>query len=155
MLGGAAATETVWPNFHVNTGAESAGMFQEAIIKDLFLKMNGLELREPEVALFVPQTDAPALTLYRDVDKSVVEIAKHSQRDAEVYPQFVAQVTQFTAVLRDMLLNTPPDITALGAGELMSWGGVGLKLRRLGGKAMMEFMRVLADACARIFGRMV
>lgn len=143
VLGGAAATETVWPNFHVNTGAEDAGMFQEAIIKDLFLKMNGLETREPDVALFIPETAVSALTLYRDVEKSVVEIAKHSQRDAEVYPQFVAQVTQFTAVLQNMLLNTPPDITALGAGELMSWGGVGLKLRRLGGKAMMEFMRVL------------
>ena len=143
VLGGAAATETVWPNFHVNTGAESAGMFQEAIIKDLFLKMNGLETREAEVAIFAPQVDGPSLTLYRDVSQSVAEVGKHSQRDAEAYPKFVAQVTQFTAVLRDMLLNTPPDITAFGAGELMSWGGVGLKLRRLGGAAMMEFMRVL------------
>ena len=143
VLGGAAATETVWPNFHVNTGADSAAMFQEAIIKDLYLKMNGLELREPEVAIFVPQSDAPALTLYRDVEKSAAEIGKHSQKDAAAYPKFVAQVNQFTAVLRNMLLNTPPDVTALGAGELMSWGGVGLKLRRLGGDAMMEFMRVL------------
>ena len=143
VLGGAAATETLWPDFRVNTGAEDAGMFQEAIIKDLFLKMNGLETREPDVALFVPETVAPALTLYRDVDKSVVEIGKHSELDAAVYPQFVAQVNQFTAVLRDMLLHTPPDINELGLGELRSWGSSGLKLRRLGGDVMMEFMRVL------------
>lgn len=143
VLGGAAATEEVWPNFHVNTGAEDAGMFQEAIIKELFLQMNGLETRQSEVAIFAPQRDAPALTLYRDVERSAAEIAQISERDAAAYPEFVAQVNRFTAVLQNMLLNTPPDIKALGAGELMSWGGVGLKLRRLGGDQMMEFMRIL------------
>ncbi len=143
VLGGAAATETVWPNFQINTGADDAGMFQEAIIKDLFLKMNGLEMRESEVAIFAPQGDAPALTLYGDVQRSVAEIGKHSPADAAAYPQFVAQVNQFTAVLQNMLLHTPPDVHALGVGELMSWGGVGLRLRRLGGDKMMEFMRIL------------
>lgn len=143
-LGGAAASEPIWPGFVVNTGADHAGMLQETIIKDLFLKMNGLELRQSEVALFAPQpTGEQALTLYSDMAKSQASIAQFSPRDAERYPAFVAQVNQFTAVLREMLLQIPPALTERHLGQIMSWGNVGLKLRRLGGKPMMEFLRIL------------
>jgi phytoene dehydrogenase-like protein len=143
IIGGAAATEALWPGFRVNTGADDASMFQDTIIKDLFLKMAGLEFRSTPTALFAPNRNGRALTLFTDMQQTITEIARLSQRDAAQYPAFVAQVNQFTAVLRDMLLHTPPDITQLGVSELVSWGGVGIKLRRLGGKSMMEFMRVL------------
>lgn len=142
-LGGAAATEELWPDFHVNTGADEAGMFQEGIVKDLFLKMNGLEFRESPIAMFAPQADGQSLTLYADVENSAADIAKFSHTDAEKYPAFVKQVNQFTAVLREMLLHTPPNLNERSLGELVSWGNVGLKLRRQGGQAMMEFLRVL------------
>ncbi|MCP4357248.1 MAG: NAD(P)/FAD-dependent oxidoreductase [Chloroflexi bacterium] len=143
VLGGAAATEELWPGFHANTGAEDAAMFQDDIVKDLFLKMNGLEFRHSPVAIFAPQPNAPALTLYHDIIQSQASIAQFSPADAQKYPTFVAQVNQFSGILREMLLHAPPDITELGVNELMSWGGVGLKLRRQGGKAMMAFLRVL------------
>lgn len=144
FLGGAATSEPIWPGFTVNTGADHAGMLQENIIRELFLKMNGLELRQTAVALFAPQPGSQqGLTLYNDVGKSQQSIAQFSPRDAERYPEFVAQVNQFTAVLREMLLQTPPHLSERHLGELVSWGNVGLKLRRMGGKPMMEFLRVL------------
>ncbi|NJN53885.1 MAG: NAD(P)/FAD-dependent oxidoreductase [Anaerolineae bacterium] len=151
VIGGAAATEEIWPGFQVNTGAEDAGMFQDSIVKELFLKMHGLEFRQSDVAIFAPQVDGSfdklrtgrALALYQDSAKSQESIAAFSERDAERYPAFVQQVNGFTAVLRDMLLHTPPDLGSLNLGELAGWGGMALKLRRSGGTAMMEFMRVL------------
>lgn len=143
VLGGAAATEALWPGFRVNTGADDAGMFQDNIVKDLFLKMNGLEFRESPVTIFAPQPNGRALTLYHDIAKSQASITLFSQRDAARYPDFVAQVNQFTAVLRGMLLNIPPSLSEPNLSELVSWGNVGLKLRRQGGPVMMEFMRVL------------
>lgn len=143
VMGGAAATEELWPDFHLNTGADDAGMFQESIVKELFLKMHGLEFRESPAAVFSAQSDGRALTLYGDIAKSQESIALFSRRDAACYPDFVAQVNGFTAVLRDMLLQIPPDLGKRNVGELVGWGNVGLKLRRLGGKPMMEFMRVL------------
>ena len=143
FLGGAAATEPLWDGYQVNTGADDVGLFQDQIVQDLFLKMNGLELREEPVALFAPHPERAGLTLYQDVDRSVAAIAEHSSHDAERYPAFVQQVNQFTAVLQEMLLQTPPNVNELGLGEMMSWGNVGFKLRRQGGKAMMAFLRVL------------
>lgn len=142
VLGGAAATEEVWPGFKVNTGAADAGMFQETIVKDLFLKMHGLEFRQSPAAVFAPQPDGRSLTLWRDEAKTVGEIARFSPRDAERYPAFARQVGRFAAVLQGMMLQTPPDLMALGLGDA-GWGKVGWQLKRLGGPEMMEFMRVL------------
>lgn len=141
VLGGAAATEEVWPGFRVNTGAPDVGLFQETIVKDLFLKMHGLEFRESATAVFAPSTHHP-LTIWRDEAKTVVDIARFSPRDAERYPAFVRQVNRFAAVLQGMMLQTPPDLLALGLGDA-GWGKVGWQLKRLGDRDMMEFMRVL------------
>jgi phytoene dehydrogenase-like protein len=146
VLGGAAATEEIWPGFRVNTGATDAGLFQEAIVKDLFLKMHGLEFRASPAAVFAPSPTTP-LTLWRDEAPTVAEIARHSARDAAQYPAFVRQVERFTAVLQTTLLQTPPDLLALDAGDV-AWAKVGWQLKRLGNQAMMEFMRVLPLAAS-------
>ena len=103
ILGGAAATEPLFPGFAVNTGAADAGLFSDEISKELHLKMHGLEYRQSPVALFAPQADGNTLTLWRDTTPAAAEIARFSQRDAERYPAFVAQVNQFGDILRQML----------------------------------------------------
>jgi phytoene dehydrogenase-like protein len=142
LLGGAAATEELFPGFRANTGAENAGNFHPQIQRELFLKMHGLTLRQPAAAIFVPAADRP-LTLYPDVQRTTEMLAAYGLPDAERYPVFAAHVAQMTDVLREMLLQTPPDLAGRNVNELLSWGRVGWKLKRIGDKAMMEFLRVL------------
>ncbi len=143
VLGGAAATEELFPGVQINTGASDAGLFADEIVKELHLKMHGLEFRESAAALFAPQPDGTALTLWRDTAKTVTEIARYSQRDAAQYPAFVAQVNQFGGILRQMFLQTPPDPYERDLNDLMGWGRVALNLRLLGDRPMMDFIRVL------------
>ncbi|MCA9932992.1 MAG: NAD(P)/FAD-dependent oxidoreductase [Ardenticatenaceae bacterium] len=143
VLGGAAATEEVFPGGKVNTGAVDASLFHDEIVRDLFLKMAGLEFIENPAALFAPQPDGRALTLWTDEQKTVADIARFSPRDAQKYPAFVQQVNGMTAVLRSMMLTPPPDLAALGVNDLAAWGKVGLQTKRMGSKEMMDFMRVL------------
>lgn len=143
VLGGAAATEPLFPGFAINTGASDAGLFADEIIKELHLKMHGLEFRDSQVALFAPQPGGDALTLWRDTGKAAADIARFSQRDAERYPAFVAQVNQFGGLLRQMFLQTPPDPHDVNMNELVGWGKIALSLRRLGDRPMMELIRVL------------
>jgi phytoene dehydrogenase-like protein len=143
VLGGAAATEEIFPGYKVNTGAADAGMFQDEIVQKLFLKMHGLEFRESPAAVFAPQPDGRALTIWRDEAKTVADIGRFSKHDAERYPAFRRQVNGMASVLRGMMLLTPPDLFARRVNELTAWGNVGLKLKRLGNEQMMEFMRVL------------
>jgi phytoene dehydrogenase-like protein len=143
VLGGAAATEEVFPGFMVNTGAHDAGLFQEEIVKALFLKMQGLEFRESPVIAFAPQTDGPSLTLWRDAEKSTDEIARFSQQDAKRFPSYVRQVGRMSRVLQQTMLLPPPDVMDRNITDLLPWGKVGLRLKGLGNREMMEFLRVL------------
>ena len=142
VLGGAAATEEV-AGFHFNSGAEDAGLFQEAIAETLFLKMAGVAWREPAAAVFAPQRDGPALTLWRDAERSANGIARFSQRDADRYPDFARRVEAMAEIVRKMMLAPPPDVQARRLADAVNWGRVGWTLRRQGGREMMEFVRAL------------
>jgi phytoene dehydrogenase-like protein len=146
VLGGAAATEELFAGYHLNTGATDAALFQDEIIQKLDLARHGLKFHESPALLFAPQPDGRALTIWRDEAQTVAEIAKFSSRDAAQWPAFRAQVERFAAMLRGMLLLTPPDLGSLHRGDLMSWAPLALRLRRQGGDDMMELFRVLPMA---------
>ncbi|MCA9925517.1 MAG: NAD(P)/FAD-dependent oxidoreductase, partial [Anaerolineales bacterium] len=143
VVGGAAATEEIWPGFKVNTGATDAGLFHDKIVDGLNLEQHGLKFIESPVALFTPQPDGTALTLWRDADKSAAEISKFSGEDGSRYAAFTRQVNNLARVIHEMMALTPPDLMDLGLGDMTGWGKVGLQLKRLGNREMMEFMRVL------------
>ncbi|HSM56043.1 MAG TPA: NAD(P)/FAD-dependent oxidoreductase [Candidatus Sulfomarinibacteraceae bacterium] len=147
-LGGAAATEEVFPGFHFNTGADHATLFHDEIVSALNLESHGLQFRESPVALFAPQDDSPPLTLWANGKDNSEHIAAFSQHDAQKFAGFVQQSEQMAAVLRRMMLLVPPDITQRRLGDAMAWGKVGLQVRRLGDRQMMEFMRILPLAVA-------
>ncbi|MDT8305626.1 MAG: NAD(P)/FAD-dependent oxidoreductase [Anaerolineae bacterium] len=142
-LGGAAATEELFPGYRANIGSETVSLLQEEVIRALFLKMHGLELRETPIGLFAPQPDGTALTLWQDVTHSEAEIAFFSHHDAARYPDFAAQVATMAGALQSMMLLAPPDLAELDPSALAKWGRVGWKVRRLGDRDMMAFMRLL------------
>jgi phytoene dehydrogenase-like protein len=142
-LGGAAATEEIFPSFKFNTGTHDAGLFRQELIDDLGLKKHGLELIESPVAAFAPQPDGTSLTLWREQEKNIAEIAKFSQADAEKFPAFMRLVSKLTEVLNGIMLLTPPSVTQNTLDELLAWAKAGLKLKRAGKHEMMEFLRVL------------
>jgi phytoene dehydrogenase-like protein len=143
VLGGAAATEEVFPGFKINTGADDAGLFSDKIIAELNLAVHGLTFLQGDTAVFAPQPDGSALTLWCDEAKNTAEISHFSERDAGRYPAFVTEVNRFAAILRGMLLLTPPDLMDRKVSDGTAWGRFGLDIRRLGGQEMMELLRVL------------
>lgn len=159
VLGGAAATEEVFPGFRLNTGAPDASLFFDEVAQRLGLTAGSVTFQQGQALLFAPQPDGRALTLWRDLQRSQDEIGHFSRQDAERFPAFKEQVERIGAVIRDMALLPPPDLGELqfdslsglvGIGlrqpELRSWGSVALKARRLGEADMMEFVRVLPMA---------
>jgi phytoene dehydrogenase-like protein len=143
VLGGAAATEEPFSGYHFNTGADDAALFLDDIARDLFLKMHGLQFRESPVAVFAPQADGSALTLWRDAARTAQELQSLNGADAARYTAFASQIEQMGSILNDMFLRTPPDLGRWQVGDLLSWGTVGLRMKRLGNKEMMAFMRLL------------
>ena len=65
-LGGAAATEEIFPGFKVNTGAHDAGLLRPEVVAELRLRSHGLEFIQNPVTVFAPQLDGPALTIWQE-----------------------------------------------------------------------------------------
>ncbi len=142
-IGGAAATEEIFPGFKFNTGAHDAGLFRPEIVRSLSLESFGLEFIQSPVSVFAPQTDGSNLMIWRDVDKTVAEISKFSKSDAQKYPEYLEFIKMVTGVIDKIATLTPPELFPLKAGELMAWAKVALGAKRLGDKGMIDLIRVL------------
>jgi phytoene dehydrogenase-like protein len=150
VLGGAAATEALFPGFRVNTGAPDAGLFLPRIASDLKLDEHGLELIESPAAVCALQPGGPALTLWRDVDRSREEIGAWSSRDAERYPDFVDYMGRMARALRGTVTLTPPEPHDGSVRDLMRWLRPALRLKGMGRRDMMEFLRILPMSAAEL-----
>lgn len=142
-LGGAAVTEEIWPGFKINTGAPDAGLLRPEVVAELGLRKHGLEFIESQVTAFAPQPSGPALTLWRDPHETRAEIARFSPADAEKFPAFMRRITALTSILDNIMTLTPPSLEEIKPGDLFPWARLGLKLKGLGQREMMEFLRVL------------
>lgn len=151
-LGGVAATEELIPGFRFNIGAPDAGMLLPQVIDSLDLQRHGLEFIENSVAAFDAVT---GLTLWRDAEKTRLELSKISEKDAEAWPDYLKQSARFAGVLTRIASLAPPSLKGTSASLLLAWARLALRLRGLGGKdpssppsgslgtGMMEFLRVL------------
>jgi len=148
-LGGVAATEELFPGFRFNTGAPDAGLLSPQVIDALDLNKHGLEFIESPVAAFAPKADGRGLTLWRDAERSAMEIAAFSAKDARAFEEYVRQTRRFAGVLAQMARFQPPTLTRNSIGLLAAWAGLALNVRGLGGRDMMEFMRVLPMSAAQ------
>jgi phytoene dehydrogenase-like protein len=144
VLGGAAATEELFPGYHFNTGAQDAGLFHPAIVSDLDLLNHGLAFIESPVVAFAPQPDGEALTIFQSLERTVAEIARFSQQDAKHYPGYLAELQAYRRVLASVVNRTPPDLGSdLSVADLLPWFKPALTLRGLGKRQMMAFLRFL------------
>jgi phytoene dehydrogenase-like protein len=143
VLGGAAASEEVFPGYRIPTGAIDAGLFLPQIVKDHSLEKHGLQFIEPPAIVTALQEDGPPLTLWRDATRTRDEIAAISKADADRYPRYLEWISRMTGVLQKVMTLTPPQIPDPSLGDLVPWLGIAWKARRLGKRDLMEFMRIL------------
>lgn len=140
--GGLAQTEEVVPGFRFDVFGHDAGWLLPDIATDLGLAATGLELGVPEASVFSPLPDGKALTLWTDPAKTAEEIGRFSRDDAGKWPAFVEQLARFAKVLEAVYAITPPHVPDAAGGDLMALFGLGRRLRKLGRREMVEFLRV-------------
>ncbi|HXQ98635.1 MAG TPA: NAD(P)/FAD-dependent oxidoreductase [Candidatus Limnocylindrales bacterium] len=131
VLGGACATEELWPGYKVSTAAYLCSLMQERIIRELDLPRFGYRVYAKDPAFFTPFPDGRHLTMWQDQKRTCGEIAKFSRKDAEVYPHYEEFVERLSQFAERMLLRTPPNITKAGWGDLAGLGKLGMELLRM------------------------
>lgn len=155
QVGGAAVTKEVHPGFRVSTLAHSAGPIRPDIVRDMQLETHGAKFITPEVAVTSLSPDGCALTLYRDLDRSVESIAAFSKRDAARYRDFAVALEKLSKVIAKLLATTPPEIENPGAQDLLNLLQIGRSVRGLGKKDTYNLLRwtpmPVADLVAEFF----
>jgi phytoene dehydrogenase-like protein len=129
-------------------GEAHAGWIPRHVIATLDLERHGLDVRWPDPWMSAPLADGRRLTLWRDVQWSMSEIAKLSSRDAEQWPKFCERMHAIARVLEHLYSEAPPDPLTHTAGGLIELAKDALRLRKLGRQGMDDFLRLLPMSVA-------
>lgn len=140
VVGGAAVTEEFHPGYRNSVAAYTVSLLNPKVIADLELAKHGLKILERPAANFWPIDADRGLLMPYGLANRQRAIAAFSKRDAERLPAYDAALERAAAVLRDLVLRTPPNAGG-GVMELIKAAGLG---RRLLGLAI-EDQRLLVD----------
>jgi phytoene dehydrogenase-like protein len=117
VLGGAAVTEEIIPDFLFSECSYVVSLLRPEIIRELDLPRHGLEIL-PLDGTFSPMPDGNHLWRMNDHAKSIREIRRHSRVDAEAYDEFSKMMTPMCRFVKPMLSMVPPDPTTLNPRDL-------------------------------------
>ncbi len=140
VVGGAAVTETFHPGFKNSVASYTVSLLNPKIIADLELARHGLKIVERPAANFWPIDETRALLLPYGSEARQAAIAEFSTADAARLPAFEAMLERAADVLRDLVLQTPPN-----AGDGLSALFNGAKLARRVMRHPIEEQRLITD----------
>lgn len=119
VVGGAAVTEEFHPGFRNSTASYTVSLLNPRVIRDLRLVERGLKIVERPYSNFVPMPDGRALRFGGDLAATQAAVREFSTHDAERLPQYYAQLDRLAGVLKQWVLQAPPNLG--GPFVVQSW----------------------------------
>ena len=150
VLGGAAVTEEFHPGFRNSTASYTVSLLNPKIIRELRLVEHGLTIVERPFSNFLPLSDSSYIKVGGGLAATQAETARFSPRDAEQLPRYYEMLDGVADVLRDLLLQTPPNVGG-GLTDIMGALKLAGRMRQLD----MPGRRDLLDLFAKSAGDML
>ncbi|MBV9621083.1 MAG: NAD(P)/FAD-dependent oxidoreductase [Gammaproteobacteria bacterium] len=133
LVGGAAITAEFYPGFRNSVASYTVSLLNPKVIRDLELAAHGLRLLERHCANFLPTADGRFLRM--GGERTAAEVARFSARDAARLPDYSARLESLAALLRELVLITPPNALRgswrVALPELLRTARLGGRLRHL------------------------
>ncbi len=147
VVGGAAVTEEFFPGFRNSTASYTVSLLNPQVIADLNLHSHGLRFVERPLANFLPLPDGDYLKIGPTLQATQQAVARYSPHDAEALPRYYAMLERVAEVLRELALQTPPNLGG-GVRDMLSALTAGNRLRKLD----IETQRDVLDLFTRSAG---
>jgi phytoene dehydrogenase-like protein len=148
VVGGAAVTEEFHPGFRNSVAAYTVSLLNPKVIRDLELAKFGLRVVERGLANFLPTDDGRYLKV--GGGKTHAEVAKFSAADAGTLDAYAHKLDAIADVLRDLVLETPPNVVAgdwrTALPELLHAARLGGRLRKLDMGMRRELLGLFAKS---------
>ncbi len=150
VVGGTAVTEEFHPGYRNSVAAYTVSLLNPKVIRDLDLPRHGLRVVERKLANFLPLDDGRFLKV--GGGKTGQEVAKFSARDAGRLAAYAERLEAIADVLRDLVLQTPPNVTAGGwleaLPELKRGARVGKRIAKLDMASRRELLDLFVKSAA-------
>jgi phytoene dehydrogenase-like protein len=140
-LGGLCVTEEFHPGFRANTCVDDPGWMPPGLAATLGLEAHGYAPSWTRVGLTVPRGDKPPLVLAGDPSSAAASIGGSSPRDGERWPAFCESVARLTGMLQAIYSADTPTVGDRAPRDLWSLLTLGKKMRGLGKRGMVDFLR--------------
>ena len=146
VIGGAAVSEEVVPGFTFSVFSYLMSLLHPRVIADLELKKYGFEVL-PASDMFGPLEGGGHIVFSDDVRKTQESFARFSKKDAEMYPLFDRYLMESVAIVRKILLETPPDPSCRNWKAFKQTASFLWKYRKVGGKLfrLIDLFTMSAD----------
>ncbi len=148
LVGGAAVTEEFHPGFRNSTASYAVSLLNPRVISDMDLARHGLRVVERRMSNFLPLPDARYLAAGEG--RTQAEVAKFSPRDAERLPDYERRLEAVAALLRDLVLTTPPNMVEGGwtqaLPELLKSATIGRRVSGLDLTARRDLLDLFAKS---------
>jgi len=145
VVGGAAVTEEFLPGFRNSAAAYTVSLLHPKVIRDLKLAEHGLKIVERPIANFLPLSDNSYLKIGNSLGQTQTELGRFSARDAERLPEYYAMLERAGGVMRELLLETPPNVGG-GMRDVFAALRVGYRLRKAGVAARRDFLDLMTKS---------
>ena len=147
VVGGAAVTEEFHPGFRNSVASYTVSLLNPKVIRDLELHRHGLKVVERKMANFLP-LDGDHFCVGEGRTKS--EVARFSARDAEMLGPYGDRLEAIADVLRDLVLETPPNLVEGGWAEaipeLLKSASLGRRLSKLDLPAKRDLLALFSQS---------
>jgi phytoene dehydrogenase-like protein len=142
VLGGAAATEEIFPGFKYSVYSYVVSLLRPEVIQELQLYKHGLHLL-PLDSNFTPMENGNYLAAYPDDSNSIEEIRRHSRRDADIYAEFNNMLYELAYGVKPILEAVPPDLDNPSIGGLRTIRHLGKHMQSLGKKKFQSLTKIM------------
>jgi phytoene dehydrogenase-like protein len=150
VVGGAAVTEEFHPGFRNSVAAYTVSLLNPKIIRELELARHGLRVVERGLSNFLPLEDGRFLKV--GAGRTQREVEKFSARDAQRLGAYAERLDAIADVMREVVLETPPNVTSGGWLEALPQLLRGARLGRRMAVLDMPLRRELLDLFVKSAG---
>jgi phytoene dehydrogenase-like protein len=121
---------------------------QEKVVRDLELPRFGYRVDAKDPAFFSPFPDGRYFFMWQDRNRTLAEIAKFSQRDAEAYPKYEDHLERLAQVAESLLLTTPPNFPPAGVGDFIDYLKLMGRLRGLSKAEIVGLVKIFTQSAS-------
>src|SRR5262245_61173813 len=143
VVGGAAATEELWPGMKLQTAAYTYSLMRPVVVRELELRRHGLEVIAYDPSLFLPFPDGRHLCLWSQREQTLEGIAGFSRKDAEAYERMEGLFLRLARFLEPMLDQPPPDPGSSRPRDLLGMLTLAARARGLERRDLYQLMRLM------------